>query len=115
MNSPGTLIKQKRKEKKMTLEEVSQYIGLSKSTLSKIENNKIENLKRSTLISLSNLLDISPIELIDGIEYEVEQTITINGFKTQVNHLLHQTIGLNDSEKSLIKDYVSLICTNKGE
>lgn len=115
MNNPGMLIKQKRKEKKMTLEEVSTRIGLSKSTLSKIENNKIENLKRSTLLSLSNLLDISPIELIDGIEYEVDQTVTINGFQTQLNYLLYRTNGLNESEKSLIKEYVNLICVNKGE
>lgn len=113
MNSPGMLIKQKRKEKRLTLEEVAQHIGVSKSTVSKYERNMIQNLKRDKLITLCNLLDLSPVELIDNIE--VEQEITINGFQTQLNYLLYRTIDLNDSEKNLIKDYVNLICTNKGE
>lgn len=113
MNNTGMLIKQKRKQKKMTLEEVSKHVGLSKSTLSKIENNKIENLKRSTLISLSNLLDLNPLQLIDNIE--IDQEITVNGFKTQVNYLLHQTKDLSENEKKLIRDYINLILSNKGE
>ena len=115
MNNAGILIKQKRKEKKLTLQEVADKLEVSKATVSKWENNQIKNLKRSKLIALSNLLDLSPAELIDGIDYEVEQTITIQGFQTQINHLLYQTNGLNDSEKSLIKNYVSLICENKGD
>lgn len=113
MNSPGMLIKQKRKEKRLTLEEVAQHIGVSKSTVSKYERNMIQNLKRDKLITLCNLLDLSPVELIDNIE--IEQEITINGFQTQLNYLLYRTIDLNESEKNLIKDYVNLICTNKGE
>lgn len=113
MTSPGLLIKQKRKEKRLTLEEVAQHIGVSKSTVSKYERNMIQNLKRDKLITLCNLLDLSPVELIDNIE--IEQEITINGFQTQLNYLLYRTIDLNDSEKNLIKDYVNLICTNKGE
>ena len=113
MTSPGLLIKQKRKEKRLTLEEVAQHIGVSKSTVSKYERNMIQNLKRDKLITLCNLLDLSPVELIDNIE--IEQEITINGFQTQLNYLLYRTIDLNDSEKTLIKDYVNLICTNKGE
>lgn len=115
MNNPGTLIKQKRKEKKLTLEEVARYIGVSKSTVSKYERGIIANLKREKLISLSNLLDLSPVELIDGVEFEVEQTVTIQGFQVQLNHLLYQTKDLNESEKDLIKNYVQLICTSKGE
>lgn len=114
MNNPGTLIKQRRKEKKLTLQDIADRLEVSKSTVSKWENNQIQNLKREKLIALSNLLDISPIELIDGIEYEIEQTITISRFKTQVNYLLHQTKDLSDSEKNLIKDYVNLIC-HKGK
>lgn len=113
MKSPGQLIKEKRKELGLTLQDVADYLGCSKMTISKYERDQIQNLKRDKLIALSTLLGISPIEIIDS--FEVEQTVTIQGFQVQLNHLLYQTNGLNDSEKNLIKNYVQLICTNKGD
>lgn len=112
MKNPGKLIKERRKAKKLTLQNIADKLNVSKGTVSKWENNQIQNLKREKLITLASLLGISPIELIDGVE--IEQTITINGFKTQLNYLLHQTIGLSETEKNLIKDYVQLICS-KGK
>lgn len=113
MKSPGQLIKEKRKEKKLTLQEVADSIGVSKMTVSKWENGHIQNIRREKLIPLCTLLDISPIQLIDQVE--VNQDITINGFKTQLNFLLVHTSDLNDTEKDLIKNYVNLICENKGD
>lgn len=113
MKSPGVLIKEKRKERGLTLQNVADHLGISKMTVSKWENGQIQNIRRDNLIPLCSLLGLSPVQLIDSVE--VEQAITINGFKTQVNYLLHQTKDLSDSEKNLIKDYVNLICTNKGE
>lgn len=113
VKSAGQLIKEKRKEKKLTLQDVANHLGCSKMTISKYERGEILNLRRDKLIPLCNLLDISPIQLIDSVE--VEQTITINAFKTQLNFLLIHTQGLNDSEKSLIKNYVQLICENKNK
>ena len=113
MKSPGQLIKEKRKERGLTLQDVANHLGCSKMTISKYERNQIQNLKRDKLIALSTLLGVSPIEIIDSVE--VEQTISIKGFQAQLNHLLYQTNGLNESEKSLIKNYVQLICTNKGD
>ena len=82
-------------------------------TVSKWENGQIQNIRRENLIPLCNLLGLSPIQLIDSVE--IEQTITINGFKTQLNFLLVHTQKLNDTEKNLIKNYVELICENKGD
>ncbi len=113
MKSPGNLIKEKRKAQKLTLQEVADHLGCSKMTVSKWENGQIQNIRRENLIPLCNLLDISPIQLIDSVE--IEQTITINGFKTQLNFLLIHTQELNDTEKNLIKNYVELICENKGD
>lgn len=109
----GELIKSRRKEKGLTLQNVADYLGCSKMAVSKYERGQIQNLKRSTLISLSNLLDLNPLQLIDNIE--IEQGITVNGFKTQVNYLLHQTKDLSENEKKLIRDYINLILSNKGE
>ena len=48
MNNAGILIKQKRKEKKLTLQDVADKLEVSKATVSKWENNQIKNLKRMT-------------------------------------------------------------------
>ena len=108
----GELIKSKRKEKGLTLQNVADYLGCSKMAVSKYERGQIQNLKRDKLIALSKLLEVSPIELIDCVE--IEQEITVNGFKTQVNYLLHQTKDLSEMEKDLIRNYINLIC-NKGK
>ena len=113
MKSPGELIKEKRKGKGLTLQDVADHLGCSKMTVSKWENNHIQNIRRDRLIPLCDLLSINPIQLIDSVE--IEQTVTINGFKTKVNYLLHQTKELNENEKNLIREYINLICTNKGE
>lgn len=115
MNRTGTLIKQKRKEKKLTLEEVAEYLHVSKSTVCKYERGIISNLKRTKVIALCDLLDLNPMQLINGFEAELEQEITVDHFKIELNYLLFKTKGLNDSEKNLIKNYVSLICENKGD
>ncbi len=107
----GELIRAKRKEKKMTIQEVADHLGVSKMTVSKYERNQIQNLKRDKLISICNLLDINPLDIINGIA--IGQTITIQCFLVRLNHLLSKTEGLNESEKQLIKDYAKLIC-NKG-
>ena len=112
MKSPGNLIKEKRKEKKFTLHEVADHLGCSKMTVSKWENGQIQNIRRENLIPLCNLLGLSPIQLIDSVE--IEQTVTINGFKTKVNYLLQQTKDLNENEKDLIREYINLIC-RKGD
>ena len=108
----GEIIKSKRKEKGLTLQNVADYLGCSKMAVSKYERGQIQNLKRDKLIALSKLLEVSPIELIDCVE--IEQEITVNGFKTQVNYLLHQTKDLSEMEKDLIRNYINLIC-NKGK
>lgn len=113
MKSPGELIKEKRKDRGLTLQNVADHLGISKMTVSKWENGQIQNIRRDNLIPLCSLLGLSPIQLIDSVE--VEQTITINGFKSQISYLLHRVPSLEENEKELIRNYIDLICTNKGE
>lgn len=113
MNRPGTLIKQRRKEKKLTLQDIADRLEVSKSTVSKWENNHISNLKREKLIALCNFLDLSPLQFINTME--VDYKISIEGFKTQLNFIMIHTPELSEKERNLIKDYVDLITSNKGE
>ena len=115
MNSTGALIKQKRKEKRLTLEEVAEYLQVSKSTVCKYERGVIANLKRSKVIALCDLLDLNPMQLLNGFETEFEQEITLNDFKVELNYLLCKTKSLSETEKGLIINYVQIICASKGE
>ena len=60
-----SLLKTRRLEKKMTLEQVGDIIGVGKSTVRKWENGMIENMGRDKIIALSKALDISPIDILE--------------------------------------------------
>ena len=61
----GNLIKTKRKELNLTLEELGNLVGVGKSTVRKWENGMIENMGRDKIALLSNALNISPLVLLD--------------------------------------------------
>ena len=61
----GQLIKNKRKSKKLTQEDLARLLGYAdRSTISKIERGDL-NIAASKLNSIANLLDILPEELIN--------------------------------------------------
>lgn len=61
------ILKTKRLEKGMTLEEVGKIVGVGKSTVRKWENGMIENMGRDKIVSLSKALGISPLKIL-GID-----------------------------------------------
>jgi transcriptional regulator with XRE-family HTH domain len=65
----GMKIKDARKAKVYTLEELGNMLGVQKSAVAKYESGRIKNIKRSTLKKISEILDIPPAELI----FEEEQ------------------------------------------
>lgn len=110
----GGLIRRKRKKLGLTLEDVANQLNVSKSTVSKWERGFIVNLKRENLIALSNLLNVSPLEIFDG-EFVDNHEISINDFISHLCKLLSVTKGLSEQEKNMILDYVQLILKTKGE
>ena len=67
------LLKTKRLEKRLTLEQVGEAVGVGKSTVRKWENGMIENMGRDKIVALSKALDISPLDIL-GIEKTQEST-----------------------------------------
>lgn len=61
------IIKEKRLEKNLTLEQVGNLVGVGKSTVRKWENGLINNMGRENIVSLSKALDISPLDIL-GVE-----------------------------------------------
>ena len=62
----GRIIERRRNELDLTLEEVGNAVGVSKSTVKKWESGFIENMKRDKIAALSAVLKISPVALITG-------------------------------------------------
>ena len=68
----GNLIYNRRKELGLTLEEVGNAVGVSKSTVKKWENGFISNMRRDKIEKLSKILQVSPIRLL-GITVKTTQ------------------------------------------
>lgn len=62
--SIGKIIKQRRHEKNMTLEEVAKKINISRQTLSRYENDIITNIPADRIEQLAKVLGCSPASLM---------------------------------------------------
>ena len=60
----GTRIKLRRKELKLTADQLGERIGKDRSTIYRYENGEIENMPISIIPVIAEALDISPIELM---------------------------------------------------
>ena len=65
MNILGDIIKSRRLELGLTLEQVGNAVGVGKSTVRKWETGNIQNMRRDKIALLADVLRMSPAELID--------------------------------------------------
>lgn len=65
MGDIGNLIKARRLELGLTLEEVGEAVGVGKSTVRKWETGHIQNMRRDRIAMLARVLQIDPSLLID--------------------------------------------------
>lgn len=61
----GEKIRELRLKKGYTQEELGRLIGVQKAAINKYETNIVVNLKRSIIQKLSEVLEVSPLELLD--------------------------------------------------
>ncbi|MBQ7046254.1 MAG: helix-turn-helix transcriptional regulator [Oscillospiraceae bacterium] len=95
------IIKQRREQLDLTLEEVGKAVGVSKATVQRWESGNISNLRRDKIAKLADVLKLSPITFITGdIVY-----------KTEVNPLVEKrnendnVMSLTSHEKSVVTAY----------
>ena len=63
-----------RKRKHLTQEELGKLVGVTKSAVMKWEKGIVSNIKRSVIVKLSQVLDLSPLDIL-GIEPPADQQI----------------------------------------
>lgn len=77
-------IKQRRAELKLTLEQIGNYVGVSKSTVKKWESGNIKNMRRDKILLLSQILKVSPLDFLDfntsepNTKKQLENNITLS-------------------------------------
>ena len=64
MNEIGNLILNRRKQLGLTLQDVGDAVGVSKSTVKKWESGDISNMRRDKIEKLAKVLQISPVRLL---------------------------------------------------
>lgn len=97
----GTLIKNKRIEKQMTMKQLADLMEVSEGTVSRWESGDIENIKRKKMVKLSNILDIS-IYTIMGLPESNNKSIN-NELRTDETQLLSLYNELDSEDKAELR------------
>lgn len=90
-------MRQRRKDLNLSLAELSDLTGISKSSLQRYETNS-GNMKQSAIVKISKALDITPMYLLglENIEVPTEELTLINdlvsgsGYKIEYNNIRDQ-------------------------
>lgn len=76
----GEIIKKKRTEKGLTQEELGKLLGVNRAAINKWETGRVQNIKRSKILLLSEILGISPNELLsDAVPKNAQTRIPVLG------------------------------------
>jgi transcriptional regulator with XRE-family HTH domain len=89
-------IKKYRKERRLTLDEISPKVGLGKSSLSKIENDQ-QNLYADTACLLADIFNISVDDLL-GREWNDPEKTIIKTREFDYNDMLKKLESLSDKQ-----------------
>ena len=73
-NDIGKLIRERRKEKGLTLVELGEIIGVANGTISKWERGQIKNMRRDKIQALCDVLCIPPYTFISGTYKDEKMT-----------------------------------------
>ena len=106
----GQLLKQKRKEKGLTLEQAGKLIGVSKVTYRDYELNNIKSARMDKMKAIADFLELSPEDLFNNEKLE---EISKKEFAKEVSTLLNKTNNISDQEKALLIQTLNVICSDK--
>lgn len=84
----NTWLKDRRMELSLTMKQVADYVGVSEATVSRWESGNIANMKQSRIKLLSEILQVSPVEII-GIKEEPTEK-NVGEFQAKALELLNR-------------------------
>lgn len=101
-------IKARRKELGLTLEEVGQIVGVSKTTIQRWESGEIKNQRRDKIVKLAQALQTTPAQLMGWAETDTDLSSSLTQSNPNVNgqleNLFHEIQQLPpDQQKNFLK------------
>ena len=109
-------IKERRLAMGYTQEELAQKLGLQKSAIAKYENGRVENIKRSIIALMSDVLECSPLYLMDWDEkVNSSNSKTTNGVKINVLGRVAAGIPISAVEDIIDTEEISEEMASTGE
>lgn len=94
------ILRRRRKELDLTLEEVGRRVGVTKSTVLRWESGTISNIQRDKIAALAAALQVSPEYLLGWTE---DPHIVFN------NNVAAALADLSEDELGLVLNYVAFI------
>lgn len=100
------LISTRRQELGLTLEDIAQHVGVSKSTVKKWESGYIKNMKRDKMSLLAEILKISPIALLNDKSIESYSFSQGNIFSSHEISLIKKYRALDEAGRELVDSMI---------
>lgn len=115
----GDKISARRKELKLTLEDVGNAVGVGKSTVKKWETGYIANMRRDKISLLAKVLQMNPTEFVDDdfSQYETSNISAVMGNQNIYNVPVFESVsaGFGAYASSEVIDYIPVIITNPSD
>ena len=115
MADVGQYIKQLRTERKLTQEELGEFLGVQKAAVQKWESGAVKNLKRETIKKLSEIFDVSPGNFITS---ESEKSNISAVYLDEIRKIpVFESVsaGFGTYADSLVVDYIPMFIKNSAE
>lgn len=115
----GEKISARRKELKLTLEDVGNAVGVGKSTVKKWETGYIANMRRDKISLLAKVLQMNPSEFVDG-DVEPREPTNISAFlggNNIYNIPVFESVsaGFGAYASNDVLEYIPVIITNPAD
>jgi len=106
------IIKPRRIQLGLTLEEVGNAVGVSKTTVQRWESGNISNLRRDKIAKLAEVLKLNPISLV-GVEEEKAPEAEASKADERFEKIWTMYSALSDSEKDAADKYLAFLLENQ--
>ena len=104
------IIHKRRLELGLTYEQLGDIVGVGKSTVRKWETGMIENMRRDSIVALSNALDISPALIMGWEEKEAKRP---NKLETIAAHF--EGDEFTEDDKDDIENFIKYVLSKKNK
>ena len=105
MTTMGNRIKKRRKELHMTQDEFGELLGVQKSAVAKWENGRVENIKRSTIQRMAEILECSPVYLM-GFDDDKPVDLKLTGPESSMLNVFRN---LNQEGQEKVLEFAQLL------